>query len=338
VVIPSSRATVLAPESSDVLETLGIAGRLMASRSDGRLWAPADLEYRADAGHFGLPDESAAWFFERSVDEIAAATTGIELAALELTLPPLLARVAALGPDADQRLFNGPRVSLVDGWTADLPAGPRLVLRVGPTNYYTFIVTNQALPTWAARGGLLPARLPVCGLANSLAATLCLITSDDRLIVSERSRFVSQYPGLLTVSASGGVEVDATGGGGLLHNALASEAFEELGIEVDPEECGLYGLAVNLDQLQVIAVGETRTALSSDRVLDRRGVDAALETAVVHAVSLTREDLPTTVAWFVETAARWEAASAVAFLACLERRHPAGDIRALTHALLARSA
>lgn len=160
-----------------------------------------------------------------------------------------------------------------------------------PSDYYTFLATNQRLDRdKALRDKYFKTdwQQPVSPFANAFAVYLSVITEDKYLIITQRGLDVGSRPGELNISVNEGLsrDKDHVGGKPDLYNLGTRAIHEELGISVS--YCDLkylsFGVDVKLGHWAII--GMTNIAETRDFVERRRssGVEDKWENTGIYFV------------------------------------------------------
>jgi isopentenyldiphosphate isomerase len=183
----------------------------------------------------------------------------------EVVLPPDMAswrdEVAAEGErlraEGRTPLWNGPRyaVESFDISRAPLDEAPEIHLRLRPTDYYTFLAAQQLdrrlSDGTTPRTRCLDPEDPLVApsfLQCSFAVNVAVVTTDDMLVVSQRSNRVRMAPGVWNSSVNEGLSrhIDSSGRSAPNLHAVARRGMrEELSLE--PHEYSLDLLAFVLD-------------------------------------------------------------------------------------------
>jgi transcriptional regulator with XRE-family HTH domain len=188
---------------------------------------------------------------------------------------------------------------------------PRLILHFSPTTYYRMLATDQRLDVPITVGGRtytpreryaadVNLRVsPVAELATHWGVGLAVITSDNKLLVSERGNTaVDPHVYFPAVAEGATTAMDAAPNGAPDHFKVASRGvLEELGVPLSPDELIWLSFGANSYLCEYGLIGRVDSPYSYDQIERRRAVGAARdswETRRLHAVDFS----PTEVAHF----------------------------------------
>jgi hypothetical protein len=282
----SRTAADLTPTADPTISLLGLRVRLLACR-EGQTYRCESLRVTYDQQAWGLPDGDVGTYLALSVDQVASLAAGLPPDLVAMAVPAILRKAGAVGKlRQPTSFFNGPIVRLeraVETRSGDASSGGQLELFLCPTNYFTFWGTHKVPEVVSLSRGIGGGMLPAWFLANNLAISVYVQTSDGRVIYTRRSHQVAQHPDLFGPSVSGDMDPlrDRVDGVPRPERAVAQEAGEELGKElarhIRHDNVFFYGLIVDETDEQPILVGEVTVPLTVGEITKLSGRDRRLE-------------------------------------------------------------
>lgn len=204
-----------------------------------------------------------------------------------MAFPPDIEKsIAQVTLDQEQRrqkgekpyFFNGNRYYF-DRYTITRTAfeeKPVIDLWYGPSNYYTYLATNQRLHEKKIRSKYFPKVLdqPIPFFSNAFAIYLCAITSDNYLVLTQRSQNVGSRPGEFNISANEGLsrDLDHLGDRPDLFGCALRGLKEELNVNQRNEKIKFLSFGVDALLGHWAVLGLTKTnETKADIELSRRG-------------------------------------------------------------------
>ncbi|MCR4420380.1 MAG: NUDIX domain-containing protein [Clostridia bacterium] len=186
------------------------------------------------------------------------------------------------------KLWNGGRYYLRSFTLTRLPdeEEPRLIFGFGPSDYYNFLATSLSLDRKLEVNGTTttlremylrdadPWAQPISCLAHSFGINLAVITRDNHLLLTRRSRYVSSRPAAWTVAVNEGLQRPADkdeAGNPDFYKAAVRGVYEELGVSLR-ENTGDWPLFLSFgldwELYQYALLGRVRLNLSLKEVRD----------------------------------------------------------------------
>jgi hypothetical protein len=308
------------------VESLGLPLRILWSDVRGPGLGPQDIAYNCDLHQYG-PRPNMLKMIEGNPLAAHLGAADLLPGALKRAWPELHRRIASTHEDG-VTLYDGQKVIC----TAAYELGPRQIgLDLARASYLgRLIVINdpEGLANLREASDGVPSTmaLPVLGIA------VCLFTGDRKLILTRRSWSVATAAGARSVSASGGVSAIGFGGNlPYLHQTALKELEQELWTQlkghVRLEDVRVRALFVNTDNLQVGAIAQAITRLTSVEIMAGRGEDA-YEVDTREAVRAD-ENLPGLIDRLISERRDWEPMSLFGALLCLGARHSPEEVEKL---------
>jgi hypothetical protein len=300
------------------VDLLDLPLRVLWSDARGVGLDPCQIEYRCDLRRYG-PRPNTLKMIE--LNPLAARLGAADLlpGAFGRAMPAIHRRVA-LAHETGSSLYDGQIVIC----TAAYELGPRKIgLDIARASYLgRMIVLND-------RDGLKTLRAAVDGIPPSMALpslgiASCLFTGDRKLILTRRSRSVEAASSLRSISAAGGIPPDNFGAPiPYLHRTaiheIAGELSSALSEQLTPDDVRVRALFVNSGNLQVGAIGDVTTRLSSAAIL-AGSADDAHEVDEREAVDC-HSNVPKLIDRLISERDDWEPMSLFGALLCLGARN-----------------
>jgi hypothetical protein len=206
--------------------------------------------------------------------------------------------------------WNGSRYSLEEFVCGRTPLEENLTLQLHfrPSDYFTFLATNMSLDEKVSDEGKIVSlrekylsqaswHKPIEFFSNSFGVNLAVITSDQYLIVTQRSNVVGSRPGEFNISVSEGLSrpldrSDQSGAPDVYRCAIRGVA-EELGVEIRNSDIRFLSLGVDEQYSQWALLGMVKSERSMEDVLTwrRTGVKDKWESIQLYAIPFTVEDV-----------------------------------------------
>jgi len=184
----------------------------------------------------------------------------------------------------------------------------KLSLFFKPSDYYSFLATNMSLDEEILyKGKMVSLRdryiadtdwtKPIKYFSNSFGINLMIITSDNYLIITQRSEHVASRSQQFNASVNEGLSryFDRTdrGDGPDVYRCAIRGAYEELGLGLKPSDiCFLsFGVDTQYSQWGLLGLAKTDQQLEHIMYTHSRGVKDKWENSKIHAVPFSPNDV-----------------------------------------------
>lgn len=202
-----------------------------------------------------------------------------------LTLPASLSRAKQkIEKEQEERRIQGIRPVFSNGHRyylhqfvisrTERQEKPQLHFWFGPSDYFTYLATNQRLGDESLRRQYIPTEWdrPIPFFSNAFAIYLCVITEDNYLILTQRSRDVGSRPGEFNISANEGLsrDLDQLGNAPDVYSCAIRGLKEELEINRRISEIELLSFGVDTHLAHWALLGMTKTNQTKNDIIKAR--------------------------------------------------------------------
>ncbi len=124
-------------------------------------------------------------------------------------------------------------------------------------------------------------------IPKPVAVSVLVRTADNKYVVTKRPMHLAIGAGLASVSSTGALEVEDFKSSNPFFSCASKELFEELSIEIFPENINVLGIAIGENKLQPVVVINVSTSATSGDVFNKskNATDYDLEISSLYALS-----------------------------------------------------